>query len=108
MRRYMWLVSAVGMAGLLSGSAAAESGCQPFGFCAAPTSSYANYSGLRAGYAVRYRTVRVPARAVYGYRVSRTATTTQRRAYRVYYNRTVNFSDYSSPYAGPSVPWWRN
>jgi len=103
MHRYMWLVTILGVAGLCS-PAAAESGCQPFGYCAAPTSSYANYSGRRTGYMVGYRTVRVPARAIYGYRANPAATVLQRRPYRVYFDMPVEFSAYSSSYAGPSVP----
>ena len=108
MRKCIWLISTLGIAGLWSGGAIADggAGCPPFGYCAAPSSTYTNYSARQTGYVVGYRTVRVARPAVYGYRAG-PVVVTQRRPYRVYYNRIVNYSDYSSPYAGPSVPMRR-
>ena len=52
-------------------SAAAEAGCMPYGYCAAPSSQYSSYTVVQTGYVVHYRPVRVSGPAVYGYRAMR-------------------------------------
>jgi hypothetical protein len=93
---------------LWAGNAAAEAGCPPYGYCGAPTSQYSSYSAVQTGYVVRYRPVRVSGPAVYGYRAMRSAPVIAYRPYRQYYRTVVDFSTYSSPYAGPSVPITRD
>jgi hypothetical protein len=107
MHNSVLLISVLGIGGVWSASAAAESGCAPFGYCAAPTRQHNTYAQVGTDVVVGYRTVRVaaPRSSLLGYRAGSIApTVVVRRPYRIYTRTVVETPAYSDEYAGPSVP----